>query len=333
MAHSNQKTVMEKADYITNKIAFVLSVILYPLAVLSFYQLLAMIPVAVKYMRTAEYTDYILNLQNVSTVSDIFRQTFDILGIFLSDPLFLFLMTIGYALMILTYLARVRFRKHTASFRASHEYIGLPAKGIARKYLTGILLGFVMMGSVFAILLITKQIRLTGIGITSSVVLTFIFNLFMWVPQGASEEVMFRGFMIKEIKPQFGTIVGVIISSVLFSAFHSLNIGFTPLAAVNLLLIALLFAGIYVLTGVIVTTCCIHTMCNLCQGNIFGLHVSGTQSDAALIHTEYLGSAKDLITGGAFGPEGGLAVTIITIIGLAIITVLMLMKKKTPVKN
>ncbi|MCR4688300.1 MAG: ABC transporter permease [Saccharofermentans sp.] len=327
LASQSRHSFMEKADIVTNKIAFAIGLVIYPLAVLSVYQLLAMIPVAIRYMRDAAYSDYILNLQNVSTITDIAKSTMDIIGIFLNNPMFLACMTVGYVLIILTYIARVRVRK-TKSIKQAFEYIGLPAKGFGSRYIRGILLGFLMMGSVFCILLITGQIRITGFGVAKAILGTFFINLLMWLPQGASEEVMFRGFMIKETKPVFGTAAGVIISSVLFAAFHSLNVGFTPLAAINLFLIAFLFAEIYLLTGDIIITCGIHTMWNLCQGNVFGLQVSGTEQGASLIHVTYLDKARDIITGGAFGPEGGLAVTAVTVVALVIVTVLLIRKKK-----
>ena len=321
------RSFMDKADYVTNKIAFALDQIIYPLAVLSFCQLLAMIPVAVVYMRNAEYSEYILGLKDVSTITDIASQTFDIIRIFMSDPLFLGLMAIAYVITILIYAVRVRIRK-TRSFKEAFGYIGLRPEKAASRYFKGILLGFAMMGSVFAILMLAGQIRITGLGIARTMLITFILNLIMWIPQGASEEVMFRGYIIRSVKPEFGTVTAVILSSVLFAAFHSLNIGFTPLAAINLFLIALLFALIYFITGDIVMTCGIHTMWNLCQGNIFGLQVSGNEANSTLIHTTYLAGAKDIITGGAFGPEGGLAVTAVTLVGIFIAAYILIKKHK-----
>ena len=70
-------------------------------------------------------------------------------------------------------------------------------------------------------------------------------------------------------------------------------------------------------------TCAMHTAWNLSQGNIFGLDVSGNVAHAALIRTSHTAGAKDLITGGAFGPEGGLAVTFVTTVCMVIVIVLL----------
>ena len=148
--------------------------------------------------------------------------------------------------------------------------------------------------------------------------------------EGMSEEIMFRGFMMTRIKERHGTAAAVIVSSLLFSAFHSLNIGFTPLAAVNLFLIALLFALITLKTGDIWLTSAIHTMWNLTQGNILGLQVSGTQGISSVLDTNYLKGCSSLITGGDFGPEGGLAVTAVTGSCLILVLLLSFLRRKHP---
>ena len=314
MAH--KETFMERADRITANIGFFADQIFYPLAVLSVFQMMAVIPTAVSYMRRPEYTEFIMNLKDVTSLEDIFNTTFEVFAIFLSDPLFLGLMLPGYILIILSYLLRVYRREKVRPFKTCPGALGLPldkGRKTVGTYLAGLGIGLLMMGSVYFILLSSGQIAFDGIGLTGGVSVTFILNLLMWLPQGMSEEIMFRGFMIPRIKNKTNTAVAVIVSSLLFSAFHSMNIGFTPLAAVNLFLIALLFALIYLKTGNIWLTSAMHTMWNLTQGNILGLQVSGTEASASVIRTFYYKDAIALVTGGDFGPEGGLAVTAVTV--------------------
>jgi membrane protease YdiL (CAAX protease family) len=199
---------------------------------------------------------------------------------------------------------------------------------IAKEYLLGLIAGFIMMSAVCLILTVSGQIKISGFGIGSSAVKLFFINLIMWFPQGASEELLFRGYMIPRIESRYKRAVAVFFSSLLFSVFHSLNMGYTPLASVNLFLIAVLFALIYIKTGSIWMTSAIHTMWNLSQGNIYGLQVSGNEAHAAIINTAYAADAKDIITGGAFGPEGGLATTAVAVVCLIIATVLLVLKKR-----
>ena len=74
-------------------------------------------------------------------------------------------------------------------------------------------------------------------------------------------------------------------------------------------------------------TSAIHTAWNLSQGNIYGLQVSGNEASNTIIKAIYASDANPLITGGTFGPEGGLATTAISCIGLVIMTILLVAKK------
>jgi hypothetical protein len=63
----------------------------------------------------------------------------------------------------------------------------------------------------------------------------------------------------------------------------------------------------------------IHSFWNWAQGNVLGLEVSGSFiGGTTLINLKEVG--PDWLTGGLFGPEGGLAVTLVLITGcLAVI--------------
>ena len=303
----------------------------YPLIVLSFYQFLAMIPVVVAYMRKPEYSSFIQDLQNVGSVNDIFNKTFEIFGIFFKDPLFLGMMTLGYILIIVTYFihaGRVWKIKGIKNKIGACGYPLTSGKHIAKNYCLGFLFGFLMMTATVGIMRLTGQLTFGGFNLSVSGLGAFIFNLFMWFPQGASEELMFRGYMIPAFNKRYKTAVGVVVSSILFSAFHSLNPGFTPLASVNLALIAVLFALIYLLTGDIWMTSAMHTAWNLTQGNIYGLQVSGNLASNTVVKIVYDSNANPVITGGTFGPEGGLATTAVTCVCMVIVIALLISKSR-----
>ena len=324
-ARSGKHSVFEIADKITDNTVFFFKEILYPLAVIGAFQLIAIIPLAIAYMRRAEYSQYIADLKGITTVEQIIKKTFEVITIFMGNPLFLALMTLAYVLMIAACIIHAKrvFKKKT--FADAFERCGLPLSKpgkIAKDYLTGLFAGLLMMSAVCLILKLSGQISFTGFGLSENAVPLFLINLVMWFPQGASEELLFRGYMIPRIESRYKKAFAVFFSSLMFSVFHSLNMGYTPLASVNLFLIAVLFALIYIKTGNIWITSAIHTMWNLSQGNIFGLQVSGNEAHAAVINTAYAADAKDIITGGAFGPEGGLAVTAVTAVCLIIVIVL-----------
>lgn len=324
-------TLWESINNWHDSISYIMTETFYPLVVLSAYQLLALTPVVVTYMRKPEYSEFIQDLANVKSLEDIFAKTFEVFSIFFKDPLFLTLMTLGYALIILTYFIHAGRVWKIKGFKNKIAACGYPlsnGKHIALHYGLGFLFGFLMMSCTIGIMVLTGQISFNGFTLNASGLGVFFFNLLMWFPQGASEEVMFRGFMIPAFNKRYKVAVGVVISSVVFSAFHSLNSGYTPLASVNLVLIAVLFALIYLLTGDIWMTSAMHTAWNLTQGNIYGLQVSGNDAANSIFTAVYAKDASSLITGGAFGPEGGLATTAVSFVCLIIVTILLVQKKR-----
>lgn len=326
-----RSSVLEYFNKATDSFSYFITELFYPLIVLSFYQFLAMIPVVVAYMRKPEYSSFIQDLQNVGSVNDIFNKTFEIFGIFFKDPLFLGMMTLGYILIIVTYFihaGRVWKIKGIKNKIGACGYPLTSGKHIAKNYCLGFLFGFLMMTATVGIMRLTGQLTFGGFNLSVSGLGAFIFNLFMWFPQGASEELMFRGYMIPAFNKRYKTAVGVVVSSILFSAFHSLNPGFTPLASINLALIAVLFALIYLLTGDIWMTSAMHTAWNLTQGNIYGLQVSGNLASNTVVKIVYDSNANPVITGGTFGPEGGLATTAVTCVCMVIFIALLISKSR-----
>ena len=324
-ARSGKHSVLDIADKITDNFVFVIKEMAYPLFILGFFQMVAIVPMVISYMRRAEYSKFIADLKGIGSVTAIMNKSFEVINIFMGNHVFLVLMTFAYILMITACIIHAKrvFKKKT--FAEALKTCGLPVSKpakIIKDYILGFIAGFAMMSGVCLILKLTGQIDFKGFGLSSAALPVFFCNLMMWFPQGASEELLFRGYMIPRFDQRYKKAFAVFFSSVMFSVFHSLNMGYTPLASVNLFLIAVLFALIFLLTDNIWMTCAMHTAWNLSQGNIYGLQVSGNEAHAALIHTSYSGNANSIITGGSFGPEGGLAVTAITSVCMVIVIIL-----------
>jgi len=300
-----------------NDLSFSLTQLFRPLVLLSVFQLIAMIPPLL--MSNGEYlTNIISDLKKVEGVADIVTSGSSIIGVLMSTPAFLLSMGLGYILIDLYYCGRVKFIERTPLSSG----LGLPRQHIVRRLLTGALIGSSMMGFVFLALLATGQIRVTGFGIASESLPLFFSFVFMWLFQGACEEIMFRGYMMPRVAARYGLVPAIAVSAILFCLFHGMNPGFSVLAAVNLILVSVLYALIAYFTDNIWIVCAAHTFWNFTQGNIFGLEVSGNSGNVTLIHTEVSDNINPLISGGSFGPEGGLAVTIASIIGIAIVLVI-----------
>ncbi|MBR2524421.1 MAG: CPBP family intramembrane metalloprotease [Clostridiales bacterium] len=306
-----------------NSLSFSISQFFRPLVLLSVFQLLAMIPPLL--LTNGDYlTNIMYSLRSVKSVGDVLTSGADIIGVLMSTPAFLLSMALGYALIIAYYCIRTRVFERCDLGTG----LGFKKEHIIPRYLSGLAAGLVMIASVFLILVISGQIKVTGFGIPLSSVPLLLSYMLMWLIQGACEEVMFRGYMMPRIASRFGLIPAIAASSLLFCIFHGLNPGFSVLAFINLILISVLYALISYYTGNIWIVCAAHTMWNFTQGNVFGLEVSGNSGGVSLIHTTLSSSPSSLMTGGGFGPEGGLPVTIVTVVAIIIVVLVHHLRQK-----
>jgi membrane protease YdiL (CAAX protease family) len=130
------------------------------------------------------------------------------------------------------------------------------------------------------------------------------------------EELSFRGYILQNLDSEWGPIVALIASSALFGISHALNPNFSWLALLNIFLAGALLGGCYFVTRELWLAIAFHFSWNFVQGFIFSFPVSGLTSNGLLL-TQIGGNP--LITGGDFGPEGGLISTVATFLGLLIL--------------
>ena len=155
----------------------------------------------------------------------------------------------------------------------------------------------------------TKQ----GLAAVGGVILVLI----GWVIQGGAEEVLIRGWVLPVIGARYKPWLGLLISSLIFALLHGLNPGLSAIALFNLALFGV-FAGLYAMReGSMWGISALHSVWNWVQGNFFGFQVSGTNAEGGTL-INLMETGVDWLTGGEFGPEGGLAVTIMLVIGIAV---------------
>jgi len=128
--------------------------------------------------------------------------------------------------------------------------------------------------------------------------------------QSAGEEIIFRGYYLQNLIECWRPLAATAATAVGFSLLHCANPGFSQMAALNIFLIGIWFAMAYFLTASLWVPIGFHWGWNTSLSVIFGLPVSGMDFPA-LLQVRISGEAA-LWTGGSFGPEGGLAVTLLT---------------------
>ncbi|MBI2333911.1 MAG: CPBP family intramembrane metalloprotease, partial [Chloroflexi bacterium] len=198
--------------------------------------------------------------------------------------------------------------------------LGYELKDATAHYARGVLIGAVMFAGAVGILALFGSVSFEqgepsqqGLAALGGVMLVLI----GWVIQGGAEEVLMRGWVLPVIGARYKPWIGLLISSLIFALLHGLNPGLSTIALINLALFGV-FAGLYAMReGSMWGISALHSVWNWVQGNFFGFQVSGMDASGGTL-LNLMETGADWFTGGTFGPEGGLAVTIVLVISIAI---------------
>ena len=193
-------------------------------------------------------------------------------------------------------------------------------------YLKGIAVGFVFFSTVYLTLIATGSVTFDGLNSKASLAMLLLF-FFGFVIQGAQEEILTRGYFMMSLSTRLPAIAAILISSFTFSVLHLFNSGFGLLAFVNLVLYGVFLAVYMLKTGNIWGVCAIHSVWNFSQGNLYGMPVSGMNILQTSLSSSSLVEGKEWLSGGAFGPEGGVITSAVSI--LAIVLTLLLGKRSS----
>lgn len=179
-----------------------------------------------------------------------------------------------------------------------------------KELFAGLLFGIVSMTAVFLLIIATGNAKVdswtphfTWDQLLYAVVFIFV---------GFAEEILVRGYIMSSLRQMRNVPAAVIISAVIFALLHSSNSGIGILPYINLALVGILFAYIYLKSGNLWMCIGFHITWNYFQGYVYGFKVSGLESNG-ILSTQY--SSDNFLNGGAFGPEGGLFVTIVILFG------------------
>ena len=196
------------------------------------------------------------------------------------------------------------------------QQLGLKTQGAPRRWLRGAAIASAMMGFIVLVwfTLLDGAVWTTNPDATRAVV-ALTGGLLGFLIQGPAEEVLFRGYILENVRMVWGLRWAVIVSAVAFALFHLRNPALGPLAVVNLLLfgVATALYKVRVDGGQLWGVFALHTVWNWLQQVVFGLPNSGIASvqDNALFTITPNTSLPEPIWGGGFGPEGTLGATLV----------------------
>lgn len=211
---------------------------------------------------------------------------------------------LGAVSVLLTYYGFVRLVE-----RRSVSELAVPVA--AKELAAGALLGAVLFSTTIGILWMLGYYHVSGVNTWE----TMLPWLIIGIISGTFEELLMRGILFRIMEESLGTWLALAISALLFGALHLANPNATLWAGFAIAIEAgILLAATYVYTRRLWVPIGLHFAWNFIQGGIFGVSVSGIESDG-LIQSTLRGPV--LLSGGEFGAEASIfAVIVCLVVGL-----------------
>jgi hypothetical protein len=185
----------------------------------------------------------------------------------------------------------------------------------------GVALGFLLIGFVFLAQWGMGLLELEGfawqVRPPGAIVLSLSVYILLFSTAAFHEEIVFRGYILQNLREGWGTLASVAVSSLLFGLFHSLNPHASPIALMNIAINGAAFSYAYLITDSLWLPIAFHFSWNFFEGPIFSFPISGFVFEGLLL--TQVGDAGSLITGKPFGPEGGLVGAMANLLGFLIL--------------
>jgi hypothetical protein len=192
--------------------------------------------------------------------------------------------------------------------------VGFDTKNRLNEFLIGIGIGAFIMTAGYLLLLFLGEINFERVIFDFKEI---IISIFLFIIVAVMEELLMRGYILKNLMISFNKYVALIISSILFSLMHAFNPNIDLFSLTNIFLAGILLGISYIHTKNLWFPIALHLSWNLFQ-TIFGFNVSG-QKNYSII--EFSITENNLLNGGKFGFEGSilsLIAMIVTIVGIEI---------------
>ncbi|HET7842273.1 MAG TPA: CPBP family intramembrane glutamic endopeptidase [Terriglobia bacterium] len=152
-----------------------------------------------------------------------------------------------------------------------------------------------------------------GEGQAQKIAIWAFYSFVMFSVAGISEELSFRGYPFQRLADSIGPAGATAVFSALFGLVHLGNTSHTWISTCNTMLVGVTFAVAYFRTRALWLPVGLHVSWNLVQGYVLGLPVSGINLPASLARPQLHGA--EILTGGSYGPEGGVLATAVILIG------------------
>lgn len=205
-----------------------------------------------------------------------------------------------------------------ADARPMRELGFAPAGGVPRELGAGLLIGAGCLVAVVVPLALTGAFHFDAEPGTAAGWAGVVVTSMLWLAvPAAAEEALFRGYPFRALVDGMGPVAALLVTSALFAAVHGANPNVDPLGLLNIFFAGLLLGYAVLRTGSLWLATGVHLGWNWAIAGLLDLPVSGLDPfDPPLYDLEP--GAPAWLSGGAFGPEGGVAASLAIALGLVL---------------
>ena len=177
--------------------------------------------------------------------------------------------------------------------------LGFHLKNKSKHFYLYVFLGSFIMG--FAYLLLSQMDEIKYVK-TIFKIKEILLSIGLFFMVAVNEEVLMRGYVLRNLMYSFNKYIALVFSSILFSLLHGFNPNMDWFSYLNLFLASILLGSTYIFTKNLWFPIALHFSWNFFQ-TLFGFNVSG-QDFYSLI--EFKTAKPNIINGGLFGFEGSI---------------------------
>lgn len=204
--------------------------------------------------------------------------------------------------------------------RRPRDALGFPlGRSVPLELAAGVLAGAVAVGAVVGMLALVGVYRyVPEPGSVAGWLAVAGASLAAFAIPAAAEEAIFRGYALRALAEGPGPLAAVLLTSVAFALLHGGNPAVAPLALLNIFLAGIVLAVAVLRTGTLWFATAVHLGWNWMMAGPLDLPVSGLEAYDPPLY-DAVPAPPGWLSGGAFGPEGGLAGTVAACAALGLV--------------
>jgi membrane protease YdiL (CAAX protease family) len=173
---------------------------------------------------------------------------------------------------------------------------------------TGLVVGLGLAAAVVVgALILGARVRFTG-GTLAAIAFAVAPALAGLLTAALAEELLFRGFPLARLSAEIGKVPATLTLAGVFAALHWDNPGISAVAVLNIALAGVVLSAAFFGPGGLAAAWGLHFGWNAGLGLVFEAPVSGLTFELPFV--DFATGGNPWLTGGGFGPEGGILATV-----------------------